>query len=184
MKTRTPGTVVVGLLVSLLATGVAWADNEQLVVTQDESSMERVIEAYLKAEHKLTINEKFIAQDDLVLELPMKGDPMPKYRISIDTQSLNKDDNGKIIERGIRIQTFTGIIVPADKKDAVLRVINDLNRRKVFSAVYIDTDGEIILDWTLNVMAQGLATEYVYDALAREDKLWRELWPLVSPQLQ
>jgi hypothetical protein len=168
----------------LVGSGHAVAQNEQLTVTQDESSMERVIEAYLKAKHNLVINEKFIKPDDLWLELPFDGNPMPKYRYAIDTQPLNKTDDGKVTERGVRIQLFTGITVPEAKRPALLGVINDFNRGKVFSATYLDTDGEIVLDWTLNVMAPGLATEYVFDVLAREDKLWRELWPLASAALK
>jgi len=165
--------------------GAVWlhAQDDQLVVVQDESSMERRIESFLKANHQFVINEKQDG-DDLWLELPMKGDPMPAYKITIDTQSLNKDSAGRIIERGVRIQALTGIKVPETRRGAVLRVLNDFNRDKVFAAVYIDNDDELMLDWTLNVMAPGLATEYVYDAVYREDKLWRELYPLVTAALR
>jgi len=161
----------------------ARAQDDQLVVVQDESSMERTIERFLKASHQLVINEKRDG-DDLWLELPMKSDPMPGYRITIDTQSLNKDKAGRILERGVRVQALTGIKVPEERRAAVLRVLNDFNRDKVFAAVYIDNDEEIILDWTLNVMAPGLATEYVYDAIVREDKLWRDLYPLITAALR
>lgn len=171
---------VLGVLVWLAMTTAALADNEVLTVTQDESSMERIIEGYLKTEHKLVIEEKTLDKNDLALNLPMKGDGTPAYRIMIDTQPLNTLDNGKIIERGVRIQAFTGVKVPEDKQDAVIRVINDFNRDKVFAAVYVDSDGEIVVDWTLNVMSQGLATEYVFDVVARADKLWRELYPKVN----
>ena len=165
------------------AASTGHAQDDQLVVVQDESSMERTIERYLKASHQLAINEKRDG-DDLWLELPMKGDPMPGYRITIDTQSLNKDKAGRILERGVRVQALTGIKVPEERRAAVLRVLNDFNRDKVFAAVYIDNDEEIILDWTLNVMAPGLATEYVYDAIVREDKLWRDLYPLITAALR
>jgi hypothetical protein len=146
--------------------------------------MERVIERYLKAKHELIINEKMNGSDDLYLELPMKGGPMPAYRITIDTQPMNKTDAGVITERGVRVQMMTKIIVPASRRVAVLEVLNSFNLRKVFSAVYIDGDGEVILDWTLNVMEPGLHTEYVFDMIARENKLWRELYPLVTAALQ
>jgi hypothetical protein len=161
----------------------ARAQDDKLTVVQDENSMERTIERYLKANHKLTVNEK-LNGDDLWLELPMKGDPMPAYRVLIDTQPMNKDDAGRVIERGVRIQLLTGIKVTADRRVAVLEVLNNFNRGKVFAAVYVDTDGEVMLDWTLNVLAPGLDAEYVYDVLARENKLWRELYPLVSAALQ
>jgi hypothetical protein len=177
--------LLIAVAAALGPAGAAWvrAQDDQLVVVQDESSMERTIGRYLKANHQLIVNEKHQG-DDLWLELPMKGEPMPAYRITIDTQSLNKDKSGRILERGVRIQALTGIKVPETRRSAVLRVINDFNRDKVFAAVYVDNDDEIMLDWTLNVMEQGLATEYVYDAVYREDKLWRELYPRVSAAMR
>ena len=174
------------LLSALFSVGLtrARADDDMLVVTQDESSMERVIEANLKTKHDLKITEKFDKADDLWLELPFTADPMPKYRYAVDTQSLNKKDDGEIVERGVRVQLFTSVKIAADRQPEVLRIINDFNRRKVFSAMYIDTDGEIVLDWTLNVMAQGMHVEYVYDVIAREDKLWRELYPQLPADLR
>jgi hypothetical protein len=161
----------------------ARAQDTQLTVVQDESSMEKLIGQFLRTTHQLVVNEKSNG-DDLWLDLPMKGEPMPAYRITIDTQSLNKDKSGRITERGVRIQALTGIKVPEARRGAVLRVLNDFNRDKVFAAVYVDNDDEIMLDWTLNVMAPGLDAEYVYDAVYREDKLWRELYPLVSAALR
>jgi hypothetical protein len=131
-----------------VAGAAAHADDDKLVVVQDESSMEQTIERYLKDKHQLVINEKFLKPDDLYLELPMKGEVvpgMPAHRIQIDTQALNKDDNGRILERGVRITLLTGITVPADKWVAAMRAINDFNRRKTFSATYVDNDGEVIL---------------------------------------
>jgi hypothetical protein len=181
MKRSALAIVVVALLGLLGA--VAWADDARLTVTQDESSMEQAIERYLKTNHDMIINEKTFDPDDLWLELPWRGDPMPKYRMTIDTQMLNKDSEGRVIERGVRVQGQTAVFVPEVRRDAVLRVINDFNRRKVFSAIYLDNDGQIMLDWTLNVLSEGLPTECVYDVLAREGRLWQELYPLLSPLL-
>jgi hypothetical protein len=177
---------LVGALALLHAGSPARADNEQLTVTQDEASMERVIEAFLKDSHQLVVNEKWSDdKTDLWLELPFGGDTPPAYRITIDTQSLNKDEKtGVIAERGVIANVYTGVKVPEDKRAAALVVINDFNRHKVLSSTYLDTDGEIVVCWVLNVMSQGLATEYVFDTVARLDKLWRDLYPLISPVLQ
>ena len=113
------------------------------------------------------------------LSMSMKGEPMPSYRITIDTQPLNKDKSGRVLERGIRIQAMTGIHVTDAQRPAVDRVINDFNRDKVFAASYVDSDGEVMMDWTLNILEAGLDTSYVYDVLTREDRLWRELYPRV-----
>jgi len=157
----------------------ALASDERLTVAQDESSQELIIERYLKSSYGLVTAEQR-KEDDLWLNMAMKGDPMPSYRIVIDTQPLNKDKSGRITERGVRFQAFTGVKVTEAQRPAVTKVINDFNRDKVFSAVYVDTDGEIVLDWTLNILEPGLDLAYVYDVLMREDKLWRELYPRVT----
>ncbi len=159
----------------------ARAQDTKLTVAQDESSQERIIEQYLTSKYHLVLTEKTMPNDpnDMYLNLAMKGEPMPAYRITIDTQHMNKDKSGRITERGIRIQAMTGVIVPEEKRPAVMRVINDFNRDKVFAASYVDSDGEVMMDWTLNIMEPGLDCAYVYDALSREDRLWRELYPRI-----
>jgi hypothetical protein len=123
--------------------------------------------------------------DDLWLELPMKGETTPAFILFIDTQPLNKNDAGQVVERGIIIQAQTRIKVPADRQTAVKRIINDFNRNKAFAAAYVDSDGEIVLSWILNVLdPAGLDAEYVYDVVAREDMLWRQLYPLVKPAME
>jgi hypothetical protein len=182
-------------LMTLIAIGaclVLWAAaaraddvGDRLVVVQDESSMERIIERNLIEKHKLTVNEKFAKPDDLYLVVPMKGDPMPPYHFTIDTQVANKDDNtGRITERAVLVELNTEIKVPEDKWVAVMRLLNNLNRGKIFASAYVDSDGEIILGWNLNVMSDGLPVEYVYDAVAREDKLWREIYADIKAALQ
>ena len=171
---------------AVLLVGVtdARAADNVLVVTQDESSMERVIEGNLTTVHKLTVNEKFATTDDLYLVLPMTGDPMPAYHINIDTQAANREDaTHQIIERAILVQLCTSVKVAPEHRAAVLEVLNDLNRKKIFSAAYIDTDGEIIIGWNLNVMADGLPIEYVYDVVARLDKLWKSNYADVAKAL-
>jgi Putative bacterial sensory transduction regulator len=130
----------------------------------------------------MSVTEKHFKADDLYLEMVMKGNPMPQYKYLIDTQVLNNEGD-KIIERGIRLQLFTQVKVSAAERDPVIRIIDDFNRRKVFSAAYIDTDGEIVVDWTLNILPCGLDMEYVWDALVREDKLWHELYSELAPTL-
>ena len=176
------GAVIVSVLL-LPGTQAARAEGARLVLTQDESSMERVIEAYLKTAHDMVVTEKQ-DKDDLILKLPMKGDPMPGFTISIDTQHLNADDAKKVIERGVLFELTTTITVPQERRSAVLEVLNDVNRRKAFCTVYIDSDGEVVLSWILNVMSDGLDPEYVFDVVARIDKLWRGMFPDVAKALE
>jgi len=162
------------------------ASEEKLTVAQDESSQELVLERYLTDKHNLVFTEGHINNDpkDLYLNLAMKGDPMPAYRVTIDTQVLHQDKTGRITQRGVRIQAYTGIKVTDAQRPAVTRVINDFNRDRVFAACYVDTDGEVMLDWTLNILESGLDPEYVFDVLGREDKLWKELYPRVTKAME
>ncbi len=174
-------------LVALLAAPVvtSYAANDQLVVTQDESSMEAVIGAYLREAHKLVINDKMGENNDAFLEVPYEGKAWPAFRVLIDTDWLSKDkDTGKITARGVLLHLHADVKVPDDKRAAVLEILNDYNRKKIFCSVYINTDGEVRLDWVLNVQAAGLPTEYVYDTLTRLVDLWTGLYPTLADALK
>ncbi len=158
----------------LLRVADARAAGDNLVVTQDESSMERLIESNLITMHKLTVNEKFASADDLYLDLPMKGDAMPAYHITIDTEASHHNDLTHLITaRAILLELHTNMKVPPQHRAAVLELLNNLNREKVFASAYIDSNTEIIFGWNLDVMSDGLPIEYVSDAVTQEDKLWK-----------
>jgi len=185
---RIAGNVVtMAVLVGALMLGMAAsarADGNMLTVTQDESSMERVIEQYLKDAHQITLTEKTLENNDLVLIDEEKGDPMPGYRIMIDTESVAKPADGKVTERAVTVQLYTGVKVPADKRADVLQAINEFTSKNWFFAAYVDQDDEIALQWSVNVMSQGLHAEYVYDGLVRVNKNWQNLWPSVAKALE
>lgn len=184
MSYRLSRMAVAVCVVSVLVSVAGFCANDRLTVVQDESSMERAIGEYLQGEHKLIVEEKMLEGDDLALVLPYDGDPMPDFSLSVDSQPMNRDEeSGKVIERGLVLNVYTGVMVPGEKFEPAIRVINDLNRRKVFASVYIDTDGEIVLSWTLNVLEQGLATEYVYDAIVRMVQNWVTLYRELAPVL-
>jgi len=194
MKTRTLAVLLFTCMLLLVAGLAAAAQDKSagkevakqdklLTVVQDEKSMEQTIARYLRTAHSLIVDEKYAPKDpeDLYLELPYKGDPMPKFRITVDSQPLNRDKNSnKVIERGVLINLYTDVRVPKDKTDAAMVAINEWNRKKAFSSIYIDTDGEVICCWILNVLNDGLATEYVYDAVARVQNIWKGLYPSLS----
>jgi len=171
----------------LLVSVAGQCGNEQLTVVQDESSMERIIEHYLVDNHKLIVNAKTAQDDanDLYLELPFDAsDPVPEFRLTIDSQPLNRDANDQIIERGLLFNLYTAVKVPEDKRAAAMVVLNDWNRRKAFASVYIDTDGEVVCSWIINVLAQGLPTEYTYDVVARLVKIWQGVYPAVAAAIK
>ncbi len=181
---------VAGLMIAAVSAGAQAPTSDsagsRLTVAQDESSQEKIIERNLVDVHKMIVDEKTNGDDknDMYLELPFKGGPMPKFKMTIDTQSLNTDkDSGKIIERGVLLNLYTGVNVPAEKRAAVLEKINDVNRRKAFSSIYIDSDGEIVCCWILNILSDGLPVEYVYDMTARIQNIWSVLYPMIAPDL-
>ena len=178
--------LALGLVAVLAAPAVtSYAANDQLVVTQDESSMEAVIGAYFRDAHKLIINDKMGDNNDAYLEIPYEAKAWPAFRVLIDTDWLSKDKtSGKITSRGVLVHLHSAVTVPDAKRAAVLEVLNDYNRKKVFCSAYINTDGEIRLDWVLNVQAAGLPTEYVFDTLTRLVDLWTELYPTVADALK
>jgi hypothetical protein len=129
--------VLVASFALVLGANVGLAANDQLVVAQDESSMERVIESYLTTMHGMVATEKMQGSDDLTLELPFKTDPMPKFRIVIDTEAANRDKNtNAVTERTVLAWLYTAVKVPPKRRAAVLEVINDFTRNKIFASIY------------------------------------------------
>ncbi|MBU0609720.1 MAG: YbjN domain-containing protein [Armatimonadetes bacterium] len=146
--------------------------------------MERVIKQYLKDAHQLTAQEEVLEDNDLVLLYKFTGGAIPGFTITVDTQAVNEDDDGTVRERAVTAQIFTGVKVPDEKTAAVLEVMSRFARDSWFFSGYIDEDSEVALQWNVNVMAQGLHTEYVYDMLARLCKTWEKLSPLLATALQ
>ncbi len=172
-------TVLLAACLLLTVAVVGWCDDSQLTVVQDESSMEQSIARYLRHAHHLVVEEKTQAQDkgDVYLEVPPKDELSSKLRMTIDTQPLNRDKDNKVTERGILISLFTGVSVKKEEVAKVQTAINDFTRRRMFSSIFIDSDGELVCTWSLNVLSQGLPTEYVFDALARVANAWKMLYP-------
>ena len=75
---------------------------------------------------------------------------------------------------------YTGVIVPTNQRAAVWSV-NDYNRRKAFCSVYIDTDGEIICSWIINVLSEGLPTEATFTTRWRAFRISGRLCGPTSP---
>jgi hypothetical protein len=175
---------LIAIFLQLGAGGVQSAP-DSLTVTQDESSLERVIKNNLATRHKLIVTEKLWDANDLYLELPFKEDTVPAFRILIDTQKSNYDSaSDKITERAVILTVFSNMKVPQERRAAVLEVFNEFNSNNIFSAFYIEDDGEIVCCWAINVMAEGLPTECVYDAVHRVAKNWRDVYPAMSKALK
>ena len=172
------------LVIALLPVAV-FAVDERLTVTQDAKSMEQTIARYLTATHNRVVGEKSRPNNtnDVYLSIIIRGDSdaMPNYQFIIDTYPSYTANDGKVLARAIKIDLFTNVMVPPDKRDAALRILNDFTRKSWFCATFIDVNGDLVLTWTLDVLADGLPTESVHDMLFRLQSLWRELAPKLAP---
>jgi hypothetical protein len=173
------------LVMFALVPVAAFAADERLTVTQDSKSMEQTIARYLTATHKRVIGEKTRpnATNDVYLSIIIRGDneATPNYQFIIDTFPSYTANDGKVLARAVKIDLFTNVMVPAEKRDAALRILNDYTRKSWFCAGFIDVNGDLVLTWTLDVLADGLPTENVHDMLYRLQSLWRELAPKLAP---
>lgn len=160
------------------------AADDKLTVTQDESSMERVIKKYLVDKYELLVEEKEYEKDDMYLVINFPDDIAPAFNITIDSQDVNHDkETDTTLERAVVMSLFTNIKVPDESRTDVLGILNDFNRKMFFATFYIDTDGEISGCWAINVMDDGIATDYVYDATGRLKKNWLDLYPKINEAL-
>jgi len=183
MRDRSWAAIAALMLVVTSVTVPGWCENEQLTVVQDESSMERVIEGYLKANCKEEVQEKQAAEGDLALVVKMKGEGGPDFSVLVDTQASNRDSAGNVLERFVTVQVFTGVEVPEERRAAVFEALNKFQADSWYASIYIDEDKELSCQWCVNVMKQGMHTEYVADAIIRVAETWRKFRPQAEKAL-
>lgn len=169
--------VLLGLLVVAACWSAASAADDTLTVTQDESSMERAIERYLKNTYAAPVEAKELAEGDVALIVPMEGKGGPDFGVVVDTQASNRAEDGKVLERVVSVQVYTGVKVPDERRGAVLEALNRFLAGMWFASIYIDEDKELSCQWCVNVMKEGLPTEYVADAIIRVADSWRKFRP-------
>jgi hypothetical protein len=161
-------------LLVLIFPSMVWAADDTLTVTQDESSMERGISRYLREHREVRVEEKEITEGDLALSVLMDGQDGPDFYVVVDTQACARDGDGKVTERAVTAEVFTGIKVPDGRRAAVSEAINGFVARMWFASIYIDEDDELACQWCVNVMKEGLPTEYVADTIIRVADSWRK----------
>lgn len=174
MKDWRLGLLLTVAFAALTAAVPGRCDNDQLVVVQDESSMERTVEAYLKAHYDAEVTEKTIGEGDLALVVKMDGKGGPDFNIVVDTQASNKKDDGTVLERVVSVQVYSGVAVPDGRRAAMLEAINKFQAGMWFASIYLDEDKELSCQWCLNVMKQPVPTEYAADAILRLADAWRK----------
>ncbi|MBP8130539.1 MAG: hypothetical protein KA184_13250 [Candidatus Hydrogenedentes bacterium] len=155
--------------------GIAPKAEDLLFVTQDESSAERSIEAYLKRVLQWNARVDYIGdnRDDMILHYDFAKDPeCPGLSILIDTQPSNRGSSGETVERAIQIRTY--YILPDSLKTpehrAELLEMNNTFLQEVWPVqVYLDTDNDIAFQCTINIPNKSVPVHMnmVADRMAR-----------------
>jgi hypothetical protein len=190
--------VVVGVLL-LPATRSARSQPKATVepllrVCQDESTLEKAIEAYLRVtkgvtDREIGYNDKDKKQDMLVA-YPVSVDNAPNIRVVIDTMVAEKDKDGKVRERVIGVQTF--YILPASAKtpqarQKILELCNTwMCDHWSPGCIFLDEDGDLCLRTVLNIPGPDIPVhaEMVFDAIARMRPVWQAFYPLLDKELK
>lgn len=170
-------------LLILTCSTMVWASDDTLTVTQDESSMERTIAGYLRETYKVQVEERQLEEGDAALLVSMEGKGGPDFSVIVDTQPSNKAEDGTVVERVVSVQIYTGVKVPDESRAAVFEALNSFLAGMWFASIYIDEDKELSCQWCVNVMKEGLPTEYVADAIIRVADSWRKFRPQAEKAL-
>lgn len=165
----------VGWLLGVVCAGVGvWAaEAPVLTVTQDERAMEQTISTYLTGSKEQTVTERTLEGDDLILIIPVETQAYGHYELMIDTSASNRDAKEKVTERLVTLQLLTHLRIPAEQRARVLEAINAFVRDNWYGTAFIDKDNDLIIQWSVNVMKEGLSVEYVYDGLVRLEGVWQ-----------
>lgn len=175
---------LVGVCCLLVAAAVAAP--VMLQVTQKEGEMEQAIGKYMKDAHNLDF--ELVPDEDgtggLTLIMAMESDKVPDFGSYIKSAAYQQDDQGLVTERAVVVGLITQMKVAADKRPAVLEVMNRLNDELDFLHLYIDRHDEVSLRWMFVVTAEGLPAVSLYSALANMLPAWEEAQPQLAKALQ
>lgn len=157
----------------------------RLSVVQDEASLERRIGEYLTQKgYKVQYQSK---GDDVWVRLDMSRENMPNYHVIIDTTSSGRAPGSTgVTERVILLRLYSGLHVSAQRRPAVLAVLNQ-HHTKLWAGTFVinEEDGEIEGQWALNITSPEatLHPETVFDAWYRLCMSWKDLFPKIAPIL-
>jgi hypothetical protein len=132
-----------------------------LAVTQDESSLERSIGAFLEKNH---YDVQYVEQNqDLVLLLGFEQGGAP-FEMQIDTLPSANDGT----ERAIVISLHSHLKVEEEELAAVEKKINSHHNKFWAGCFYVDDkDGEIMGTWSINLPNVAVPADLVLDAVQR-----------------
>jgi len=164
-----------------------------LVVSNDEESTEKRIASYFREHYDVEAEYHFLEEDDLYLEYGFSADSgeFPVIAVYVDTvpSALDEDSGGTITERRV---TITAYYVLADaaktpaNRAAILEQINLWHlERWVPQRIYLDADGDIVLESTLNIPGSEypVHAEIIGDQILRMYSAWSEFYQELDDKL-
>lgn len=89
----------------------------------------------------------------------------------VDTQASSKDQS----ELAIQIRVDPIIQVPAAGRPKVLATINAHHAKNWAGTFFIDDEGSLLGQWTLNLPKASLDVAFVKDAILRLYQSWQQL---------
>jgi hypothetical protein len=180
--------VVVSLaavLVGSLSAGEESSSKWLLYPSSNEADNEMQVARYLKAKSDVEakVHQNKGNSDDIYISYKLSPDGAPEIRAFVDTAVSTRNSEGAVTERMFRVHAY--YVLPDSAKTPQIRgrLLEFCNRwhasRWWPSRVYLDKDGDIVLESTVNI--PGLETpihaESVNDLLQRMLSAWKELHP-------
>jgi hypothetical protein len=163
-----------------------------LKVCQDEATLEKQIEAWLRTVKevpgvKLSYADK--EEQDAGVLIPVDCEGVPHLRVVIDTAASGRDDAGKVTERMISVDSYYVLPDAAKTPEARAKLL-ELNNTWMRDngspdKVYIDKDGDVYFATTINIPGPdvSVSAELVFDAIARTRPFWEAYYPLLKKEL-
>jgi hypothetical protein len=150
------------------STGAPAVDGFTLFRAEGETKMLGKVQAYLEQQELISTLE--VDSDGAKLLVPYEADD---HRWTLQLRVI--DSGGS--ERAIQVRVQGDFFVDYGRDEALtLKVINQHHRTVWGGTFSIDTDGEVLGRWALNLpSAAGLPASYVHDVIVRLGMAWQDL---------
>lgn len=150
------------------STGSPVTDGFTLFRAEGETKMLGKVQAYLEQQDLVSTLE--VDADGAKLLVPYAADD---HSWTLQLRVIDSGGN----ERAVQIRVQGDFFVDYGRDEArTLTLINDHHRRVWGGTFSVDTDGEVLGRWALNLpSAAGLPASYVHDVIVRLGMAWQDL---------
>lgn len=163
--------------------GVAAESTPLLFMTESEKELELAVKAYVDAKKpwKVSVQVNNSNPDDfwLVYNFTFAISKIPDLKMVVDTQASARRD-GKPSQRVIKIIGFVSGVRYASnnpRRVEMLEFFNEWAIQHWFAQAYLDKDGDIRVQWSINIPGADVPVHagQVLDAMDRLYSTWVEL---------